>query len=70
MNRETRLRAAALENEPLYKDAAEYLKARAVQELLAATTPEDREEKWLAYHALGSVMKQVGIWAAEAKTQD
>lgn len=63
-------RARALKSEPLYEQAAEYLMSRANKDLLNATTPEDREDKWRDYHALKGVVGLIARWAAESKTQD
>ena len=67
---DVRMRASALESEPLYEQAVAVLKDRAVKDLLGAKTSEERDEKWRNYHALDRVVELVARWAAEARTQD
>jgi hypothetical protein len=60
-------RALALVSAPVFEEAIEHLKARAVKDLLTAATPEDREEKWRGYHAFDRVVTTVKKWAEEAR---
>lgn len=67
---ETKRRALATVNDPHFSEVWEYLVHRASQDVLNATTSEDRDEKWHRYRAMKDIPKTVKKWAKEARHLD
>lgn len=67
IDRIARARAAKLLLEQdTFVAALETIKGAMVKDLLNATTPEEREEKWHAQKAVERMRAQLSSWAADA----
>lgn len=67
---EDKRRALAAVNDPVFETAHAYLHDRAVQSLLSAKTPEEREEAWQHQKAIKDLTKLIKRWAEEARNKD
>ena len=57
--RKRALDAAAILNSPVFADAVESIKGRAVEMWQAAKTPQEREEAWYLQRAVAVVYKEL-----------